>query len=269
MTRIVGVVSFFNKDNRGSVFVCRFMRIPMPLVNVKKRWQVLRKLQLNILKLYEKGMKGTSTLKKAEEIANSVSHGVGIGLAVAALALLVTFASLYGNAWHIVSFSIFGTSMVLLYMASTLFHVTRRARLKVKLNRFDHSAIYILIAGSYTPLALVSLRGWVGWTIFGLIWSMAVAGIIFKIWFYSSKWKKLSTGLYVAMGWLALVAIVPVIEHVPSTSLWFIFSGGLSYTAGVAFYLYSRIPFFHLIFHLFILGGSVCHFFAFLFLLPI
>lgn len=214
-------------------------------------------------------MRKNSKLRKAEEIANSISHGIGIGLAVAGMTLLVVFASIYGNIWHIVSFSVFGASMILLYIASTLFHGTKRPRLKAKLNKFDHSAIYILIAGSYTPLALVSLRGWVGWTIFGLIWSLAVAGIIFKIWFYSSKWRKLSTALYVAMGWLALIAIVPVIENVPSTSLWLIFAGGLSYTAGVAFYLYSRIPFFHLIFHLFILGGSICHFFAFLYLLPI
>jgi len=214
-------------------------------------------------------MKKNRKWRKAEEIANSVSHGIGIGLAVAGMTLLVVFASIYGNVWHIVSFSVFGTSMSLLYIASTLFHGAKRPRLKVKLNKFDHSAIYILIAGSYTPLALVSLRGWVGWTIFGLIWSLAVAGIIFKIWFYAPKWKKLSTGLYVAMGWLAIIAIVPVLENVPTTSLWFLLAGGLSYTAGVAFYLYSRIPFFHLIFHFFILGGSICHFFAFLYLLPI
>ncbi|MEN6454632.1 MAG: hemolysin III family protein, partial [Prolixibacteraceae bacterium] len=187
-------------------------------------------------------MKKSSRLKKSEEIANTISHGVGVGLAIAGLALLIVFASIYGNAWHIVSFAVFGSSMILLYMASTLYHGTTRPRTKVKLNKFDHSAIYILIAGSYTPLALVSLRGWVGWTIFGLIWSLAVAGIIFKIWFYTSKWKKLSTGLYVAMGWLALIAVVPVIRNVPSTSLWFILAGGLSYSAGVAFYWYSRIP---------------------------
>ncbi|MEL7588339.1 MAG: hemolysin III family protein [Prolixibacteraceae bacterium] len=214
-------------------------------------------------------MRKNSKLKRAEEIANTVSHGIGVGLAVAGMALLVFFASAYGDVWHIVSFSVFGASMILLYMASTLYHGATRPRLKIRLNKFDHSAIYILIAGSYTPLALVSLRGWIGWTIFGLIWSLAVAGIIFKIWFYTSRWKKLSTGLYVAMGWLALVAIVPVIRNVPNTSLWLIFAGGISYTAGVGFYLYSRIPFFHLIFHLFILAGSICHFFAFLYLLPI
>jgi len=207
-------------------------------------------------------------IRKAEEIANSVSHAIGIVLAIAGVTLLVIFGALYGTVWHIVSFSVFGASMITLYLASTLFHGAKNLRLKVKLNKFDHSAIYLLIAGSYTPIALVSLRGWVGWTIFGLIWALAIAGIIYKIWFYSSKWRKLSTWLYVVMGWLVIVAIVPVIENVPETSLWFLLAGGLSYTAGVVFYLYHRIPFFHLVFHLFILGGSICHFFAFLYLIP-
>ena len=208
-------------------------------------------------------------LKRAEEIANSISHGIGIGLAVAGVALLVVFGAIYGNIWHIVSFSIFGASMILLYLASTLFHGVKKPRLKFILNKFDHSAIYILIAGSYTPLALISLRGWVGWTIFGLIWSLAIAGIVYKVWFHSAKWRTLSAWLYVAMGWLVIFAIVPVIHNVPNRSLWFLLAGGLSYTGGVAFYLFQRVPFFHLVFHLFILGGSVCHFFAFLYLLPI
>ena len=208
-------------------------------------------------------------LKRAEEIANSISHGIGIALAVAGVTLLVVFGALYGNVWHIVSFSVFGASMILLYLASTLFHGVKKPRLKFLLNKFDHSAIYILIAGSYTPLALISLRGWVGWTIFGLIWSLAIAGIVYKIWFHSSKWRTLSAWLYVAMGWLVIFAIVPVIHNVPNKSLWFLLAGGLSYTGGVAFYLFQKIPFFHLVFHLFILGGSICHFFAFLFLLPI
>lgn len=208
-------------------------------------------------------------LRKAEEIANSVSHGIGIALAVAGVTLLVAFGAIYGNIWHIISFSVFGTSMILLYLASTLFHGVKKPRLKVMLNKLDHSAIYILIAGSYTPLSLISLRGWVGWTIFGLIWSLAIAGVVFKIWFYSSKWRTLSTWLYVAMGWLVILAIGPVVQNVPNTSLWFLLAGGVSYSGGVFFYLYHRVPFFHLIFHLFILGGSVCHFFAFLYLLPI
>ncbi|WP_299577714.1 hemolysin III family protein [uncultured Sunxiuqinia sp.] len=208
-------------------------------------------------------------LIRAEEIANSVSHGIGVALAIAGVCLLTVFGALYGTVWHIVSFAVFGASMVLLYLASTLFHGVKNPRLKAKLNRFDHSAIYILIAGSYTPISLIALRGWIGWTIFGLIWSMAVAGIVFKIWFYSSKWRNLSAWLYVAMGWLIVFAIVPMIKNVPPVSLWFLLAGGLSYTVGALFYLFPKVPFFHLVFHLFILGGSVCHFFSFLYLLPI
>ncbi|WP_339734723.1 hemolysin III family protein [uncultured Sunxiuqinia sp.] len=215
-----------------------------------------------------KKVKGKNLIR-AEEIANSISHGIGIGLAIAGVTILTVFGALYGNAWHIVSFAVFGASMILLYLASTLFHSAKNPRLKAKLNRVDHSAIYILIAGSYTPISLISLRGWIGWTIFGLIWGMAIAGIVFKMRFYSSKWRNLSAWLYVAMGWLIVVAIVPVIQNVPNTSLWFLLAGGLSYTSGAIFYLFPKVPFFHLVFHLFILGGSICHFFSFLYLLPI
>ncbi|WP_372775212.1 hemolysin III family protein [Mangrovibacterium sp.] len=208
-------------------------------------------------------------LKKAEEIANSISHGVGVALAIAGVVLLNVFGALHGNIWHIISFSIFGVSMILLYLASTLYHGVKKPRLKEKLNRFDHSAIYILIAGSYTPITLTSLRGWVGWTLFGLVWSLAIAGVVFKMWFYKPRWRNLSTALYIAMGWLIIFAIVPVIRNVPATSLWFLLAGGLSYTAGAAFYSFPKVPFFHLVFHFFILGGSICHFFAFLYLLPI
>ncbi len=208
-------------------------------------------------------------LKQAEEIANSISHGVGVALSIAAVVLLNVFAALYGTVWHIVSFSVFGASMILLYLASTLYHGVRKPSLKEKLNKLDHAAIYILIAGSYTPIALVSLRGWIGWTLLVLIWALAFAGVIFKLWFYNPKWRNLSTFLYIIMGWLIVVAAVPLIHSVPSTSLWFLLAGGLSYTVGAIFYSFPRIPFFHLVFHFFILGGSICHFFAFLYLLPI
>lgn len=208
-------------------------------------------------------------LIRAEEIANTISHGIGIALAVAGVTLLTVFGAIYGNVWHIISFAVFGVSMIILYLASTLYHSAKKPRLKIKLNKFDHSAIYILIAGSYTPISLISLRGWIGWSIFGLIWTLAIAGIVFKVWFYRSKWRSLSAWLYIAMGWLVLLAIVPVIQRVPNTSLWFLLAGGLSYTAGAVFYLFPKVPFFHLVFHVFILGGSVCHFFAFLYLLPI
>lgn len=214
-------------------------------------------------------MPKSARLKRAEEIANSISHGVGIGLAVAGVTLLVVFGAIYGTAWHVVSFAVFGASMIVLYLASTLFHGAKNVRKKSNLNRFDHSAIYILIAGSYTPITLISLNGALGWTLFGLIWGLAIAGVIFKVWFYSNKFRKISAWLYVVMGWLIIVAIVPMIKNVPNTSLYFLLAGGLSYTGGVVFYLKQNIPFFHFVFHLFILGGSVCHFFSFLYLLPL
>ncbi len=205
--------------------------------------------------------------RRKEEIFNTLSHAAGLLLSVAGLTLLVVFGALYGNVWHIVSFAVFGTSMIALYAASTVFHAASRPRLKYYLNKFDHSAIYLLIAGSYTPISLISLRGPVGWTLFGIIWALAIAGIVFKIWFYSARWRKLSAWLYVLMGWLVVAAIVPVIQNVPALSLWLLLAGGLSYTAGVLFYLKKRVRYFHFVFHLFILAGSICHFFSFLFLI--
>ncbi len=207
--------------------------------------------------------------KKQEEIANTISHALGILLAVAGLTILVVFASLYGDAWHIVSFSIFGASMILLYSASTLYHSARRPRLKYYLNKFDHSAIYLLIAGSYTPVVLTAMRGPVGWVMFGLIWALAIVGVVFKIWFYSKKYRKVSAYLYIAMGWLIVFAIYPLIMNVPAKSIWFLLAGGLAYSAGVFFYIKKHIRFTHFVFHIFVLAGSTLHFFAFLYLLPI
>lgn len=202
--------------------------------------------------------------KKIEEIFNSISHGIGILLAVAGVTLLVIFGAIHGDAWHVVSFSIFGASMIILYTASTFFHGVKNPRLKLKLNKFDHSAVYILIAGTYTPLALVSLRGALGWVIFGLIWALAISGVVFKVWFYQHKYRKISAWMYVIMGWLIIGAIVPVIKNVPAISLYYMLAGCLSYSAGVFFYIKKGLPFGHLVFHLFCLGGSICHFFAFL-----
>jgi len=140
-------------------------------------------------------------------------------------------------------------------------------RTKIKLNRFDHSSIYVLIAATYTPVSLVTLKGPFGWVIFGLIWAMAIAGIVFKIWFYSSKFRTLSTIMYIAMGWLIIIAIVPVINNMPNISLWFMLAGGISYSVSTIFYLYRDMPYGHGVFHIFILGGSICHFFAMFFLL--
>ncbi len=203
-------------------------------------------------------------LIKLEEILNSVSHGIGILLAFAGVTLLVVFGAIRGDAWHVVSFAVFGASMIMLYTASTIFHGAKNPRLKYKLNRFDHSAVFILIAGTYTPLALVSLRGTLGWVLFGFIWACAIAGVVFKVWFYQQKYRKISAWMYLLMGWSVIAVIVPVIKNVPAVSLWYILIGVLSYSASVFFYIRKEIPFGHLVFHLFVLGGSICHFFAFL-----
>ena len=204
--------------------------------------------------------------KKKEEIVNSTSHGVGVLLAIAGTTLLVIWAALYGNAWHIVSYSIFGAGMIVLYSASMLFHGAINLRVKYHLNKFDHSSIYILIAATYTPFSLVGIKGALGWVVFGLVWAMAIGGVIFKIWFYSPKWRSVSAWLYVAMGWLGIIAIVPIIKHLPNISLWFLLAGCLAYSLSIIFYLVERIPYGHGIFHLFIIAGSVCHFFSLMFL---
>jgi len=207
-------------------------------------------------------------LIKAEEIFNSVSHAVGVVIAIACLVLLVIFSALKGNPWLIVSVSIFGSSMIALYIASTIFHSSKNLRKKSKRNIWDHSMIYVLIAGTYTPISLVCLRETYGWIIFGIIWAMAITGVIYKLFFYSGtkQERKISAWLYVIMGYTVIGAIVPLIHQVPSTTLWFLLAGCLSYSSGVAFYLIKKIPFGHGVFHLTIIGGSVCHFFAFLFL---
>jgi len=204
---------------------------------------------------------------KNEEIVNSTSHGVGLLIAFACTALLIVRAAYYGTVWHIVTFSIFGAGLINLYTASTLFHSAVNPRLKSNLNRFDHSSIYILIAATYTPFALVGIKGTFGWVIFGLVWAMAIAGVVFKIWFYSPKFRRLSTWLYVAMGWIGLIAIVPIVRNVPNTALWFLMSGCLAYSASVIFYLGDKIPYGHGVFHLIIIGGSICHFFALVFMI--
>ncbi len=204
--------------------------------------------------------------RKYEEIANSLSHGIGIMLAIAGTVLLVVRSVIHGNAWHIVTYSIFGAGLINLYTASTLFHGAMNVRVKYLLNRFDHSSIYILIAATYTPFSLVGINGAFGWVIFGLVWAMAVAGVIFKIWFYSPKYRTISAWLYVVMGWLGIIAVVPIVRNVPNTSLWFLLAGCLAYFASIVFYLKDDIPFGHGVFHLFIIGGSVCHFFSLYFL---
>ncbi len=212
--------------------------------------------------------KKSKKLVKAEELFNSISHGFGVLIAIACLVLLVVFASIQGNVWKIVSFSIFGSAMIAVYISSTLFHSSKDLRKKSKRNILDHSMIYILIAGTYTPICLVILSGLLGWIIFGIIWGLAISGIIYKLFFYGggAQERKISAWLYVGMGCLIIVAIWPLIKSASGTTLWFLLAGCLSYGAGVVFYLIKSIPFGHGIWHITILGGTICHFFAFLFM---
>lgn len=198
-----------------------------------------------------------------EEIAHSVIHGVGIVLSIGGLAVLVAFAALRGDAWHIAGCSIFGATLVLAYTASTIYHAIPGTfqRAKRVLRVLDHAAIYLLIAGTYTPFTLVNLRGPWGWTLFALVWGMAVAGIIYKATLIG-RWRVLSVGFYVAMGWLVLIAARPLGQSVAFGGLVLLIAGGVVYTAGVAFYAWARLPYHHAIWHGFVLVGSTLHFFA-------
>ena len=196
-----------------------------------------------------------------EELANAVTHGVGLALSIAGFAVLLVFAALRGTPWHIVACSIYGSTLVCLYAASTLYHVVPVRRFKRALRIFDHSAIYLLIAGTYTPFLLVNLRGAWGWSLFGVVWGLAVAGIVFKFWFVE-RFGFLSTSVYIGMGWLVVIAAKPVFAHITAATLVLLLAGGVFYTAGVIFYASKRIPYAHAIWHLFVLGGSTCHYFA-------
>ncbi len=198
-----------------------------------------------------------------EEIANSITHGTGVGLSIAALVILVVFAARLGDAWKVVSFSIFGATMITLYLASTLYHAFPQPRVKKFFRILDHCSIFLLIAGTYTPVTLGAMRGGWGWTMFGVIWALAIAGINLKI-FALDRWKILSVVIYVLMGWMVLVAVKPLLARVPPSFLMWMLIGGLSYTLGVFFFAFKKIPYHHSIWHLFVLGGSICHFFGML-----
>ena len=202
-----------------------------------------------------------------EEIGNSITHGVGAALATAALIILVVFASLKGDVWRIVSFSIYGATLVILYTSSTLLHSITNVKVKQYFRIMDLSAIFLLIAGTYTPITLLPLRGtgW-GWTMFGLIWGMALIGISLNTFFYG-KFEKLSIVFYVLMGWLVVIAIKPMLANLPTGLLIWILIGGLSYTIGIIFLIWTKFAFSHTVWHLFVLGGSVSHFFGILYYL--
>jgi hemolysin III len=194
-----------------------------------------------------------------EEIWNVITHGFGLALSLGAASLLIVFASLYETAWHIVSYSIYGASLIVLYLASTTYHAAKRPKLKIKLNVFDHAAIYVLIAGTYTPYMLVTLRGPWGWSIFGVIWGLAIAGVIMKL-FFTGRFDRISTLAYVLMGWLVIVGIYPLIMNLSTWGLIWLLIGGVFYTVGAVFYLWHKLPYNHAIFHVFVLLGSISHF---------
>lgn len=198
---------------------------------------------------------------QGEEIANSISHGIGLAGALIGTPFLVMHALRHGDAGFIVGTSVFSVSTILLYLASTLYHAWPAGKVKRCFRIIEHSAIFILIAGTYTPLTLGILRGAFGWTLFGVIWGLAAGGVVLKA-FYKTAHPNISTCLYLLMGWLLVIAIKPLFAEMPEAGLFLLVAGGFSYTAGVAFFATdSRVPYGHLIWHLFVLTGTTCHYF--------
>jgi hemolysin III len=206
-------------------------------------------------------------LSHREEVANSVSHGIGTALAIAALIILLVLAVPGKKTVNIVGFSIYGATLILLYLASTLYHSFSPGRIKDILRVFDHASIFLLIAGTYTPITLIALRGVLGWTLFGVVWGIALLGIVFKI-FWIQRFALFSTILYALMGWMIVFAIKPLLAAMSPASLTFLLAGGLAYSVGIVFYLWKSLKYSHMIWHIFVLAGSVCHFFTIVLLLP-
>jgi hemolysin III len=203
----------------------------------------------------------TDVSSMREELANALTHGLGAVVALGAGAVLITLTALWGDGWQLAGAIVFCVALLLLYVASTLYHSISHPVAKARLKVFDHCAIYLLIAGTYTPFTLVGLRGPWGWGLFIAIWSFAAAGVVFKL-FYTGRFKLLSTLIYIAMGWLVVVAIGPLWRALDVWTFAWLFAGGIAYTAGTAFYLSRSIPYAHAIWHAFVLTGSVCHFVA-------
>lgn len=212
--------------------------------------------------------RGPKYYPEVEEKINVVSHALGLLLSIVALIMLILRANLQGNVWHIVSFSIYGASLIILYAASTLFHSSKNIKLRHRLNIVDHASIYVLIAGTYTPYVLVTLKGPTGWAIFGVIWGCAMGGIILKF-FFIGKYYLLSTIMYVLMGWIMIFAVKPLINNLAPEGIFWLLAGGVAYTIGAIFFSISKIKFNHAIFHIFVLLGSFFHFLSiYIYVLP-
>lgn len=206
-------------------------------------------------------MSETHTFTKGEEIANAITHGIGAILSIVALVLLIVTSAIHGTSWHIVSFTLFGCSMLLMYTCSTMLHSLPAGRAKDIFEILDHSSIYYFIAGTYTPFLFLVIQGWLGWTIFGIVWGLAIGGTVFKS-FFAKKFVFYSTLLYVLMGWLIVFAWKPIYHNLHPNGIALLIIGGLFYTLGSVFYVWRGFKFHHTLWHLFVIGGSVAHFFC-------
>jgi hemolysin III len=206
-------------------------------------------------------IKPDTSQTRAEEIGNASTHAIGALLSLVALVLLTFFALFQNDSLKLISSIIFGCTLLLMYVCSTIYHTLSKPEIKHLFRVLDHASIYLLIAGSYTPFVLVTINGSLGWSIFTIIWSLAFAGVVFK-WFFGHKYDLLSTIIYLSMGWMALIIIKPLSQLLPPGGLTYIVAGGLCYTIGVIFYIWERLRFSHVLWHLFVLSGSACHFFA-------
>jgi len=220
------------------------------------------KIKEKILEI-EKGIASLQFQSRKEEVVNGLIHGIGTILSIAALILLIVFASKYGNAKHIVSFSIFGLTLIFLYFSSTIFHFSKKPKIKKVFRIFDYSGIFLLIAGTYTPITLVYLDGAWGWSLFGVVWFLALIGIILRVAF-PSKVELIIGAIYILMGWVIVFAAKPALETIPFSVLVWLCIGGASYMSGLIFLSWKKLPFHHAIWHLFVLGGSTTHFFGIL-----
>lgn len=214
-------------------------------------------------------MAKTHVFSTGEEIANAITHGIGALLSIAGLVILIVYSSLHGTAWHVVSFTIFGVSMLLLYFSSTMVHALRPGKAKNLFEIFDHSSIYFFIAGTYTPLTFIVIGGKLGWTMFGIIWGLAISGTIFKV-FFVKKFLFTSTILYVVMGWFIVLGWKQIVDTMSTAGIFWLVLGGLFYTLGAVFYVWRGFKFHHMVWHLFVLAGSISHFFCvLLYILPL
>ncbi|TXI50860.1 MAG: hemolysin III family protein [Lysobacter sp.] len=203
----------------------------------------------------------TTVESPREELFNALTHGLGATAALAGGAVLITLAALFGDAWQLTASIVFGVTLLLLYVASTLYHAIQHPVVKGRLKVFDHCAIYLLIAGTYTPFTLIGLRETVGWWLFAIIWALAIFGVIFKL-FYTGRFELLSTLVYIAMGWLIVVAAKPAMQALDAWTFGWLLAGGVFYTLGTVFYHRPSMRYSHAIWHMFVIGGSVCHYIA-------